>query len=306
MDHFIPSKIIIMHSGPVTSLSVDSTNKILASSSVDTTIKLVSMSTYTQLLTLTGHILPVHDIRFVPDQPLLLSCSSDKLVKCFDLTSNKHVRDFRGHSSGVSTVDSNGNIIASGSLDRTIRIWDQRSRKTLAILSGHVGSITRVRFRNEEVISCSDDQTVRIWDFRMMTQRVLTEHKKPVRDIGIFHNNIVSISNDIIHYTIKGEDIKSNILNTENKIIEDKYSENNINKNKIIDDVYKSLCFNSDGICYIANNKGEIFSYNMETTNINGRINCGKEINKILIDISEKRMFIGCDDNTIMVYNKSI
>lgn len=52
-------------------------------------------------LSLTGHISTVRGLAVSPRHPYLFSCAEDKMVKCWDLETNKVIRHYHGHLSGV-------------------------------------------------------------------------------------------------------------------------------------------------------------------------------------------------------------
>ena len=65
------------------------------------------------------------------------------MVKCWDLETNKVIRHYHGHLSGVyslslhPTVD----VLCTGGRDGVVRVWDMRSRKTRTVLTHHKKSV---------------------------------------------------------------------------------------------------------------------------------------------------------------------
>ena len=59
----------------------------------------------------------------------------------------------------------NGRFIVSGSSDKTVRIWNMAICETTYMLTGHTSGVRSVAIsRNDEfVVSGSDNRTVRIW-----------------------------------------------------------------------------------------------------------------------------------------------
>ena len=59
----------------------------------------------------------------------MFTVGEDKLVKCWDLETNKVIRHYHGHLSGVyscalhPTLD----ILCTGGRDAAVRVWDIRS-----------------------------------------------------------------------------------------------------------------------------------------------------------------------------------
>lgn len=61
---------------------------------------------------------------------------------------------------------SDGTRLVSASSDRTLRVWDLASGQTTQVLSGHTGAVRRVQCLDSlnRVISASEDGTLRVWD----------------------------------------------------------------------------------------------------------------------------------------------
>lgn len=55
-------------------------------------------------ISLTGHISTVRGLAISGRHPYLFSAAEDKMVKCWDLESNKVIRHYHGHLSGVYSL----------------------------------------------------------------------------------------------------------------------------------------------------------------------------------------------------------
>ena len=73
------------HTYSVESVAFSPDGKILASGSVDHTIKLWDVATGTLLRTLSGHTSFVESVAFSPDGKILASGSYDKTIKLWDV-----------------------------------------------------------------------------------------------------------------------------------------------------------------------------------------------------------------------------
>lgn len=121
----------------------------------------------------------------------LYSCSEDKQVKCWDLETNKVVRSYHGHLSGVYclTLHPKLDILATGGRDSVVRLWDCRTKAQIHVLEGHTNVISSVISQEYEpqFISGSHDHMVRLWDVGTgKAIETLTNHKKSVRAMS-FH-----------------------------------------------------------------------------------------------------------------------
>lgn len=74
-----------------------------------------------------GHHGSVNSIQLRGD--FLVSASSDKTIKLWQVSTGALVREFVGHQHGLACVQYDGKRIISGSNDHTIRVWDVEVRE---------------------------------------------------------------------------------------------------------------------------------------------------------------------------------
>ncbi|MGC1878122.1 MAG: F-box/WD40 repeat-containing protein, partial [Rhabdochlamydiaceae bacterium] len=99
------------------------------------------------------------------DRDKLISASSDCTIKIWDLSSGKVLQTLDDHRDMVNSILVDGDKLISASGDRTIKIWDLSSGKVLQTLEGHQGSVTSILVDGDKLISASADNTINIWDF---------------------------------------------------------------------------------------------------------------------------------------------
>ena len=100
----------------------------------------VAASTPVALADLEGHTDEVCDLKAAAAGSLVLSGSSDKTVRLWDLrTGSGCVRIIEGHSEVVWSVDMDGHCrtAVSGSKDKTVKLWDLGSGRCLETFEGH-------------------------------------------------------------------------------------------------------------------------------------------------------------------------
>lgn len=137
-------------------------------------------------------------IRISPDGTKLATCSSDCLIRVYDIKEllngigNSPVSPLilAGHQKGVSCLEFspiNSNIIVSCSDDLTIRIWSIDSQKCVKILTKHTYHITTVKFNTKGnlLISGSADENITIWD---------VSNGKPIKTLAAHSDPILSLS----------------------------------------------------------------------------------------------------------------
>lgn len=100
--------ILCGHSGPVYSLSFSPDNKFLLSSSEDSTVRLWSMETKTNLVCYKGHNYPVWDTDFSPLGYYFASASHDRTARIW---STDHIFPLRVLAGHLSDVDVNSLFI---------------------------------------------------------------------------------------------------------------------------------------------------------------------------------------------------
>ncbi|ETO07071.1 WD-40 repeat-containing protein [Reticulomyxa filosa] len=117
---------------------------------------------------LEGHLRGVNGIQISPDGKFVASCSDDKTIRLWDLSSGKQIQVIEGNSDPVTEVQfsPDGSKIVSCSWDTIARIWDVATGKQSQTLEGHSGDITAVQFSPDgsKILSCSRDKTIRVWD----------------------------------------------------------------------------------------------------------------------------------------------
>jgi WD40 repeat protein/tRNA A-37 threonylcarbamoyl transferase component Bud32 len=120
------------------------------------------------LHTLPGHTHVIWDVAFSPDGQRVVSASSDKTARVWDVKTGQELVCFRGHSQEVYQVkfSPDGQRIASGSNDRTVKVWDAATGDVILTLRGHTDGMNGLAFSHDgrRIASSSEDRTVKIWD----------------------------------------------------------------------------------------------------------------------------------------------
>jgi hypothetical protein len=144
--------------------------RLLASGSLDATIKLWEVASGREVRTLSGHTGGVTSVAFSPDGRLLASGSLDATIKLWEVASGREVRTLSGHTGGVTSVafSPDGRLLASGSGDRTIKLWEVTSGSLVRTLTGHTDWVYSVAFSPDGrlLASGSGDTTITLWEWQ--------------------------------------------------------------------------------------------------------------------------------------------
>ncbi len=173
------------HREEVTSVAFSPYGRLLASGSVDRTIKIWDVSSRQLKRTLTGHENSVESVAFSPDGHLLASGSADKTIKLWDVATGNLKQSLSGNGNSILAVafGPKGRRLASGSWDGTIGIWNVESGELTRTLEGHAAPVNSVVFSPDGrlLASGSDDKTIELWDLASgEIVRTLTGHEGKV------------------------------------------------------------------------------------------------------------------------------
>jgi WD40 repeat protein/serine/threonine protein kinase len=143
-----PVRTLTGHTNRVTSVSFSPDGRLLASGSLDGTIKLWRVADGLEVRTLTEHTAWVNSVSFSPDGRLLASGSLDGTIKLWRVADGALVRTLKGHTSWVGSVSfsPDGRLLASGSGDKTIKLWRVADGSLVRTLTGHTDSVLSVSF----------------------------------------------------------------------------------------------------------------------------------------------------------------
>jgi len=127
----------------------------------------------------------------------LVSGSSDRTIKLWDVTSSTCIATLKGHFSGITSLavfnDKKGNtILISGSVDRTVRLWDTNELCEITILKDHrcVVYVVKVFTKGDDVYlaSGSEDKDIQIYNLSLSATKeaTLTGHTDRVYSLTSF------------------------------------------------------------------------------------------------------------------------
>ncbi|MEH1908618.1 serine/threonine-protein kinase [Nostoc sp.] len=144
------------------------------------------------LHTLTGHsgtLSSINALAISPDGYTLASGSDDKIVKLWDLNTQKVLASLSGHSQAVKSVtfSPDGQILATASDDKTIKLWQVETLEEICTLLGHSHIVKSVAFSPDGQILASGswDKTIKLWDINTGTEICsMTGHQLQVNSVA--------------------------------------------------------------------------------------------------------------------------
>jgi guanine nucleotide-binding protein subunit beta-2-like 1 protein len=177
------------HNGSVTSMQLgnrEGKENFLVSASRDKSVliwKLKPENTEEEELgtpfkMLKGHSHFIQELALSSDYAHCLTASWDGLIKMWDLSEGKCVRNFKGHTKDVLSVSfsQDNRQIISGGRDKTIRLWNILGENKYTIESAHNDWVSSVRFspdsKQDLFFSCGWDRKAKLWDKKKMSEYV--------------------------------------------------------------------------------------------------------------------------------------
>lgn len=157
------------HTQAVSGGALRADGRLLATGSVDATVRLWSLPDGALLETLAPHKKTVATVAFSPDGTLLASGGYDARVAIHDLAAGIQRALLKGHAGNVVSLAfaPDGKRLASGGLGSEVLVWATESGDPgtpLLKLGGHVTVCAPLAWRNGRLLTTDYAATLRTWD----------------------------------------------------------------------------------------------------------------------------------------------
>jgi WD40 repeat protein len=159
---------LIGHTAKVWSLDFTPDGSLLASGSVDNTLRLWRVREATLLRTMQGHPFPILTLAFSPNGLNIATGSDDGLIRMWQVSNASLQMTLRGHAGWVNSVafSPDGRTLASGSDDFTVRIWRTIDGKLLHTVDEGMARILDLTYSPDGLALAwgESNGTVRVWN----------------------------------------------------------------------------------------------------------------------------------------------
>ena len=162
----LPSAVLEGHDERVLSVAFSPDGALLASGSVDNTLRLWQVSQATLLRTMRGHPFPILSVQFYPNGTTLATSSVDGIIRLWQVSNSRLLQVLSGHAGWVPklAISPNGRTLASCGQDFTVRLWRTTDGYPIETIDEGMASITDLAFSpdNQSLAWAESDGTVRL------------------------------------------------------------------------------------------------------------------------------------------------
>ena len=197
-------KTLDSYIGEVNAIALTQDGQTLVSSGLNT-IKIWNLKTRQLKNNIKdAHADKITTLAISPNDEILVSGSTDKTIKIWDLKNSKLLKDILGHNGQLNTVaiSPDGQTLVSVGSDKLMKLWNiQTGSRILTRLPDKESEVNALAFSRdgETLFTGSSDGTIRLWDPSTLTRRqTLQGHTQAVNAIAISPDNqiLASGSND--------------------------------------------------------------------------------------------------------------
>jgi len=143
---------------------------------------------------LQGHAHFIQEVVLSSDGTFALTCSWDRTLRLWDLSTGETTKTFVGHKGDILSVafSADNRQIVSGSRDKTLKLWNTlgECKHTIEDAGSHTEWVSCVRFSpnvaNPLVVSSGWDKVIKVWNLRdFKLKENLTGHTGYINSVTI-------------------------------------------------------------------------------------------------------------------------
>lgn len=183
-----PAAILEGHTAKVWSIDFAPDGNLLASGSVDNTMRLWLVKDAALLRTMQGHPFPIYTLAFSADGTALATGSSDGLIRLWRVSDGRLDAVLEGHAGWLKDLDfsPDGKRLASISEDFTVRIWRLADNRLIKTIDEGMSSINDITYSPDSnyLAWAEEDGSLRLWDTQNSAWLYILHSTQPARSIA--------------------------------------------------------------------------------------------------------------------------
>ncbi len=143
-----PSHTLEGHTAEVLSLDFSPDGNLIASGSIDNTLRIWDVRDAHLLRTMHGHPFPILTLKFSPNGSFLVTGSTDSIGRIWRVSNGNLIGNLEGHAGWLNNLDisSDGGLIATCADDYTVRIWRFLDTKLIQTIDEGMSIVSQVAF----------------------------------------------------------------------------------------------------------------------------------------------------------------
>jgi len=187
----------------ILSIAYSPNGKLLASTTLDSSVIIWDSNSGKLLQTLKGHQSEVNTLAWSPNSNWVASGSKNGNIKLWEVSTGQLVHTMKSKDGQLRTINysPDGKILSSASSNGSIILWDLSGFESLSKFKGHKSEINSMAFSSDGKIlaTCGSDFDIKLWDMeKKQLIRTLQGHSGDVNDIVFTPNGrmLASASDD--------------------------------------------------------------------------------------------------------------
>lgn len=175
------------HTAKIWGIRFSPDGKLIASGSVDNTLRLWNVPQNRLIRTMMGHPFPILKVEFSANGATLFTGSTDGVIRSWDVVSSQLLYTFDGHSGWITGLDisKDGKYMVSCAEDDTVRFWRLPNGVTKIMLDEGMSGVRGVVFSPDSLAVAwgESDGTIRFWSLDGKWLQVLKAGTAPIRSL---------------------------------------------------------------------------------------------------------------------------
>lgn len=155
------------HTGNVLTVAFSPDGNLVASGSVDNTMRLWRVNQGTLLRTMQGHPFPILTLAFAPNGATLATGSTDGLIRLWRVSDGRLESTLQGHAGWIICLaySPDGRLLATCAQDYTVRLWRLSDGKLIQTVDEGMDLVSSLAFSADSrmLAWAETDGSVRVW-----------------------------------------------------------------------------------------------------------------------------------------------